>query len=65
VSQAPFKNADKLEFMCYINQEGLKNDFLFLGIKGGFELRDPRDLTRKVICVHHESLENIRNVELI
>jgi hypothetical protein len=63
VSQAPFRQAESLEFMTFLNQEGLANDYIFLGFKGGFELRDPRDLTREILTVSHYGLQNIRNVE--
>jgi hypothetical protein len=42
--------------MTFLNEEGLTNDFVFLGYEGGFELRDPRELTREVLTASHPSL---------
>jgi hypothetical protein len=53
VSQSEFRSAHKLEYMKFLNNEGLKNDFVFLGFNGGFEFRDPRDLSREVLSASH------------
>jgi hypothetical protein len=65
VSQAEFKNANRLEYLTFLNLDGLKNDFVFLGFDGGFELRDPRDIGRHVLCVNHFDIKNIREVQFI
>ena len=49
--------------MTFLNQIGLKNDYVFLGFKGGFELRDPRDLSRSVLQAKHHSIRDVRHVE--
>lgn len=65
VSQAEFKNAHKTDYLKFLNLEGLKNDYIFLGYEGGFELRDPRDLQRHILQAEHFTLKNIREVEFM